>query len=286
MGCATASGVFRRCSSGSASRARRPAPRTRRATRPRRRPSKNQLPARLQGIAAEHPGERLQIWCQDEARIGQKGRTTRVWYERGVRPPGLVDQRYKSLYLFAACRPGTGEAFALVLPRADAGTMRVFLEPFSRQLAPDGHVLLVLDQAGWYDERALSVPKNITLLPLPSASPQLNPVERVWLYVRERYLSHRVLDATTPCWTQPAEPGTNSWTRQGASRPSRPIPTSSDQELAERVSHGDSLTARDVVHLGPSPGRSPWRLRSGCAPTLMPLAFAAWRGARKILTRP
>jgi hypothetical protein len=59
-----------------------------------------------------------------------------------------VDQRDKSLDLFAACRPGTGEAFALVLPRADAGTMRVFLEPFSRQLAPDVHAVLVLDQAG------------------------------------------------------------------------------------------------------------------------------------------
>src|SRR5215210_4792840 len=194
MACATASGAFPRCSSGSASPARRPAPRTRRATRPRRRPSKKQLPARLQAIAAEHPGERLQIWCQDEARIGQKGRTTRVWYERGVRPPGLVDQRYKSLYLFAACRPGTGEAFALVLPRADAGTMKVFLEHFSRQLAPDVHAVLVLDQAGWHDERALSLPRNVTLLPLPSASPQLNPVERIWLYLRERYLSHRVLD--------------------------------------------------------------------------------------------
>ena len=72
--------------------------------------------------------------------------------------------------------------------------MRVFLEHFSRQLAPDVHAVLVLDQAGWHDERALSVPANITLLPLPSASPQLNPVERVWLYLRERYLSHRVLD--------------------------------------------------------------------------------------------
>ena len=111
-----------------------------------------------------------------------------------MRPPGLVDQRYKSLYLFAACRPGTGEAFALALPRADAGTMRVFLEHFSRQLASDGHAVLVLDQAGWHDERALSRPANITLLPLPPASPQLNPVERVWPYLRERYLSHRLLD--------------------------------------------------------------------------------------------
>jgi hypothetical protein len=111
-----------------------------------------------------------------------------------MRPPGVVDQRTTSLYLFAASRPGTDEAFALALPRADAGTMDVFLDHFSRQLAPDVRAVLLLDQAGWHDERALRVPENVTLLPLPSASPELNPVERIGLYLRERYLSHRVLD--------------------------------------------------------------------------------------------
>jgi hypothetical protein len=110
-----------------------------------------------------------------------------------MRPPGIVDQRYTSLSLFAASRPGTEEAFALALPRADAGTMGVFLHYFSDQLAPDVHAVLILDQAGWHDERALRVPRNVTLLPLPTASPELNPVERIWLYLRERYLSHRVL---------------------------------------------------------------------------------------------
>jgi hypothetical protein len=167
------------------------------------------MPARLRALAAEHPDQRLQVWCQDEARIGQKGRTTRVWYQRGLRPPGIVDQRYRSLYLFAASRPGTDEAFALALPRADAGTMEVFLQQFSSQLAPDVHAVLLLDQAGWHDERALRLPGHITLLPLPSASPQLNPVERIWLYLRERYLSHRmlndydvVLDATCRAWNR------------------------------------------------------------------------------------
>jgi hypothetical protein len=98
------------------------------------------------------------------------------------------------LYLFAACWPGTGQAFALALLRADAGTMEVFLDHFSRQLEPDVHAVLVLDQAGWHDERALRVPRNVTLLLLLSASPALNPVEWIWLYLRERDLAHRVLD--------------------------------------------------------------------------------------------
>jgi len=135
------------------------------------------LPSKLQALATEHPEARLQLWCQDEARFGQKGRTTRVWYERGVRPPGVVDQRFESLYLFAACRPGTDETFALALPRVNADAMTIFLEHFSRQLEPGVHAVLILDQAGWHDARAL-----------------LNPVERVWLYLRERYLSHRMLD--------------------------------------------------------------------------------------------
>ena len=106
----------------------------------------------------------------------------------------MVDQRFESLYLFAACRPGTDETFALALPRVNAEAMDVFLEHFARQLEPGVHAVLVLDQAGWHDERALHVPDTITLLPLPPVSPALNPVERVWLYLRERYLSHRVLD--------------------------------------------------------------------------------------------
>ncbi len=158
MASATVNGSFPACSSGSTCRARRPDPRTRRAIRPRRRRSKKELPSKLQALASEHPEARLQLWCQDEARFGQKGRTTRVWYERGVRPPGVVDQRFESLYLFAACRPGTDETFALALPRVNANAMTIFLEHFSRQLEPGVHAVLVLDQAGWHDARALHVP--------------------------------------------------------------------------------------------------------------------------------
>ena len=61
-------------------------------------------------------------------------------------------------------------------------------------LAADAHAVLVLDQAGWHGAHALRVPPNVTLVPLPPYAPELNPVERVWLDLRERFLSHRVLD--------------------------------------------------------------------------------------------
>jgi Winged helix-turn helix len=101
---------------------------------------KKQPPSKLRTIVAEHPDTRLQLWCQDEARFRQKGRT-RAWR----RPPAVVDQRYKSLYLFATCCTGTDESFALALPRANAGTMKVFLEHLAWQLALGVHAVLILD---------------------------------------------------------------------------------------------------------------------------------------------
>jgi transposase len=156
--------------------------------------SKKGLGPKLAAIAEAHPDAQIQLWCEDEARIGQKGRTCRRWYERGMRPPGLTDKRFASLYLFAACRPGTDEAFALALPEASTASMSLFLKHFAQELEPGVHAALILDQAGWHVSRRLAVPANVTLVPLPAYSPELNPVERVWLYLRERFLSHRVLD--------------------------------------------------------------------------------------------
>lgn len=106
----------------------------------------------------------------------------------------MCDKRFASTYIFAAVEPATGAEVALVLPTVSTAAMSRFLAELSAQIAPDAHAVLVLDQAGWHGARALLVPNNITLVPLPPYSPELNPVERVWLYLRERYLSHRLLD--------------------------------------------------------------------------------------------
>jgi hypothetical protein len=90
--------------------------------------------------------------------------------------------------------PGTNNAFALVLPHANTAAMQEFLDRFAATLGEDEHVAMILDQAGWHGSNSLSVPANITLISLPAYSPELNPVERVWLYLKERFLSHRLLD--------------------------------------------------------------------------------------------
>jgi transposase len=145
----------------------------------------------------------------DEARVGQKGRLCHRWWTRGRRPPGRCDKRFAWAYIFAAVEPATGADVALVLPEATAATMNRFLAELAAGLPPDVHAVLVLDRAGWHGARALAVPSNVTLVPLPAYSPALNPVERVWLYLRERFLSLRVfrdyraiVDACCEAWNQ------------------------------------------------------------------------------------
>jgi transposase len=140
-----------------------------------------------------HPDKRIVLWFMDEARVGQKGRLCYRWWRRGQRPPGRRDRRFEWAYLFAAVQPTTGAEVALVLPEATTRTMNLFLAELGRSLSEDVHAALVLDGAGWHRPGgALAVPANITLIHLPPYSPELNPIERVWLYLRERFLSLRV----------------------------------------------------------------------------------------------
>lgn len=136
----------------------------------------------------------MRLFFQDEARIGQKGRVCHIWWRRGERPPGLLDQRYVNAYIYAAVEPGTDNAFALILAEANGAGMQAFLEAFAKTIADDEHVALVLDGAGWHGAKALRARDKITLVPLPPYSPELNPVERVWLYLKQRFLSLRLLN--------------------------------------------------------------------------------------------
>ena len=128
----------------------------------------------------------------DEARVGQKGCTGHRWWLRGERPRGLCDQRYDSVYIFGAVRPATGDDFALVLPAVSIQAMQVFLDRFAAHIPVGAHAALVLDGAGWHGSPKLIVPHNVTLVPRPPYAPELNPIERVWLHLRQQSLSHRV----------------------------------------------------------------------------------------------
>ena len=70
--------------------------------------------------------------------------------------------------------------------------MALHLEEISFVVAPGAHALALLDQAGWHVSSKLPVPDNITLVPLPPKSPELNPVENIWQFIRDNWLSNRI----------------------------------------------------------------------------------------------
>jgi hypothetical protein len=150
----------------------------------------------------------LELWWQDEARIGQQGTLTRIWAERGSRPAAPRDQRYSWAYLFGAICPARGTGAALVLPHANALMMNLHLAEISAAVTLGAHAVLIVDGAGWHQTGgSLRVPDNITLLHLPPYSPELNPVENVWAYLRGNKLSNRVfasydaiVDACCDAW--------------------------------------------------------------------------------------
>ena len=140
----------------------------------------------------KHPGKRVQIWQQDEARIGQQGTLTRVWGQTNSRPTAVRQTEYEWAYLFAAVNPLTGASSALITPTVNTHYMNKHLEFIRREAGPEVHVVLVLDNAGWHVAKALKVPENMTLLYLPPYSPELNGAERIWAFLRSHYLSNRV----------------------------------------------------------------------------------------------
>ena len=71
--------------------------------------------------------ETIEIWFQDEARIGQKNKITRRWAKRGTRPSAPRDQRTASTYIFGAVCPKHGKGAALMLPACNTEAMNLHL---------------------------------------------------------------------------------------------------------------------------------------------------------------
>jgi transposase len=152
----------------------------------RKAPGKAPLTAEIRAALAR------ELWFQDEARIGQKNKLTRRWAKRGTRPRAPHDQRTAWAYIFGAICRAEGKGAGIVMPFCDTPAMQEHLDEISTMVAPDAHAILLLDRAGWHLAGALVVPDNITILPLPPRSPELNPVENVWQFLRDNSLSNRV----------------------------------------------------------------------------------------------
>jgi transposase len=145
------------------------------------------LRERLRRLRNANPGKAVEVWAQDEARLGLKPIARRVWSLQGRRPRSCGRTRYQWLYVYGFVRPKTGETFGVLRPRVNAARMSEALAAFAAQVDPDGEKVLVVlvDNAGWHVAKALVVPGNVVLHFLPPCTPELQPAEPLWPLVRE-----------------------------------------------------------------------------------------------------
>lgn len=93
--------------------------------------------------------------------------------------------------------PARDTGVALVMTGLDTEAMNLFLAELSQAVAPGAHAVVLMDKAGWHIAGDLVVPSNLSLVFLPPYSPELNPIERLWLYLRDNRLTHCVFADTT-----------------------------------------------------------------------------------------
>jgi transposase len=107
-----------------------------------------------------------------------------------------VEERRQNFYLYSAVNPRNGKEISLLAPYVNTDCMNVFLEQMSKDLGTR-EVLLIMDCASWHRSKGLRVPKNITIIYLPPYSPELNPVERLWQYLKDNLIKNRIYDSVS-----------------------------------------------------------------------------------------
>jgi len=145
----------------------------------------------IDATAADHPGKEVRVYFQDEARFGTQGTITRVWARKGSRPRAVRQNGREWLYVLMAVCAATGAASALIMPELNTAVVNLFLAQLSHDLPAGVHAVLIWDGAGFHTGGELVVPSNVSLIRLPPYSPELNPVENLWHYLRSHHWSNR-----------------------------------------------------------------------------------------------
>ena len=214
------------------------------------------------------PGTSVEVWFQDEMRVGQKNKLTYRWARKGSRPRAAHDQRTQSTYLFGAVCPERGAGAALVLPACNCEAMQLHLDEIATKVTLGAHAIILLDQAGWHGAKALVVPNNISLVPLPPRAPELNGQENIWQFMRQNWLSNRIFKSFDDIVDHCCYAWKHSSTNPGRLCPSRDatgqqsvtqsedwynsIPTRESASLSPAIAHGstcaDGRTSPEPVH--------------------------------------
>ncbi len=127
----------------------------------------------------------VRFFCQDESRFGLKTLTGRRITARGIKPVGKVHWTFKATYLYGMVEPATGEHFFYEFTHCNTDCFECFLKLVAKEYA-DSILIIQVDQAGWHKAKRLTVPDNLILMFQPAHSPECNPIEQMWQYLKKR----------------------------------------------------------------------------------------------------
>ena len=136
----------------------------------------------------------VELWVQDESRVGQQGSITRMWGEKGSRPRAIKQGQFIYAYIFGAASPEKDVAVSIIMPYVNTIAMEKHLGEISKHVSPGKHAVMLVDRASWHMAKELNIPENISLLPQPPYSPELNSCEQIWQYLKAHYLANRCFD--------------------------------------------------------------------------------------------
>ncbi|MCG6293960.1 IS630 family transposase [Vibrio vulnificus] len=135
--------------------------------------------------------DNVDVWFQDEARFGQQNTTTRLWAERGSRPRVVKQQQFEYAYLFGSVWPARGIGEAMVVPWVNKNIMVEHLKQLSAVTEKGRHAVVIMDGAGWHTNDIAEPFDNVSIIKLPPYSPELNPIEQVWSWLRQHSLANQ-----------------------------------------------------------------------------------------------
>lgn len=104
----------------------------------------------------------------------------------------MKQQQFEYGYLFGAVCPATGQTEALITPLVNKEMMTQHLSQISQATLDGRHAVVIVDGAGWHTMDTAQPFSNVTLIKLPPYSPELNPIEQVWSWIRQHCLSNKV----------------------------------------------------------------------------------------------
>lgn len=152
---------------------------------------KAQLPEKIKSVQAVHPDKILKVFFMDEARFGQQGILSRQWSPIGVRPERTRQMEFQNAWIYGAACASTGQSRFFVSTSIGIEFMQIFLNDLAKSLGRGVHALLVMDNAIWHKSPKLKVPKNITIHFQPKYSPELNPMENLWGFMKNNFLCNK-----------------------------------------------------------------------------------------------